>query len=47
MKLQTSNFEIVHRSGNHNQNADFLSRLSYDVFKAENQDKASSQVFWS
>ena len=45
MKLQASNFEIVHRSGNRNQNADFLSRLSYDEVKAEDQDNASSQVF--
>ena len=44
MKLQANNFEIVHRSGNRNQNADFLSRLQYEGAETEDREVASSEV---
>ncbi|MEW8547939.1 MAG: reverse transcriptase domain-containing protein [Candidatus Thiodiazotropha sp.] len=40
MKLQQHNFEIVHRQGTRNQNADFMSRYPYDQ-EPEMQDPAS------
>ena len=40
MKLQEHNFEIVHREGGRNQNADFMSRFPYDQ-DSEMRDPAS------
>lgn len=45
MKVQSSNYEIVHRNANRNQNTDFLSRLTYDQgVRTEYQDSPAPEV---